>query len=129
MQVYFVSVKTFVSDYTLYVSVSQILETLLLCKSYHHAKRRHSANQHRSNQLRGNHLSPPAVKRLSITLSDMQNRTQSQTSGVMISNQNISPPKALPRSIKKSTFRSITAGTRGITDVRITGISQWRLGG
>lgn len=77
------------------------------------------------NQLR-NHLYLPAVKRLSITLFDMQNRIQSQTFAVIISCLYIYIffLSSIFFLLNLKTFRSITAGIHGITGVRITGISR-----
>lgn len=61
------------------------LKSCYFCESYHHARRRQAANQRRHNQPHRNHLYLPAVKRLSIIVFDMQNRTQSQTFRTIIS--------------------------------------------
>lgn len=65
------------------------LKSCYFCESYHHARRRQAANQRWHNQPHRNHLYLTAVKRLSIIVFDMQNRTQSQTFRAIISGQNI----------------------------------------
>lgn len=100
---------------------------LLLCKSYHHAKRRRAAN-HQCNQPHCNHLYlPAAVKRLSITVSDMQNRIQSQVLRVIISCQNVDVffPQAFQRSIRPKTHSGRSQRESvGSLGVRITGIGR-----
>lgn len=100
-----------------------MLAILLLCESYHHAKRRQAANQitissaiistyQRSNDYQSH--------------SDMQNRIQSQTFAVIISCLYIYIffLSSIFFLLNLKTFRSITAGIHGITGVRITGISR-----